>query len=425
MGFSSAIMHKVNLERKEFCSLYWIQLSVYSIIYLIVYSISGVIASFYKQELLSLLVPLIMLNLLFYGIGKLYDTLLQKNMQFKLMAIRNIISCIISLFIAVILAYRGCGVYSLVFSTISQALILNLWNFIAGQKCMKICFAFDLKNNLELIKIGAYQTGSQILNYLSHRLDTLILGKLVCVDDLGIYNLAKEFVFKLMSLINSIVNKVILPVFASIQSDINKSRAYYCMLIKCLSLVNYLCYCLILINSDIIVNILYGKSYEQVAPIMAILCIWGMLACVGNPNGNIVIAFGRTNLSFRYTLVRIILCLPLSCLFALYGLIITAYGQIFMMAISIVLSWYIILRPVIKLKLSEWSQSFLPLLFVTLFLCVCGYVFNKYLNVDLSIKGYVVVNILTIILYIAFAYLIHKKDISSILLEFRSRRSVI
>lgn len=417
LGFSAAIMHKEGLNRNEFSSLYWIQFTIYGIIYILTLSISPYVANFYNEELLSSLIPIIMLELLFYGIGKLYDTLLQKELQFRIMAIRNIVSALCSIIVAIVLAYSGAGIYSLVISTVFHALMLNVWNVITGQKYIKIKLAYDVKSNINLIKIGIYQTGTQILDYLSTRIDILILGKILGATDLGIYNLAKELVSKLYSLINGIVNKVILPYFAKWQNDINRVQDNYSKLLRILSAINYFGYLIMCIAAKPLTLIIYGEEYLAVAPILAILSIWGMLTCVGNPVGNIVVAFGRTDLSFKYTLVRIAIYVPIIYYLSRVGLTAISIGQIFLGFISLELTWLMILRPVIKIKWQVWSKSYLGLFIVTLALCYTGYSINDYLlSISYQYFSPFIIGVTNIfgILYICSTWLIYRKEVNRI-----------
>lgn len=69
------------------------------------------------------------------------------------------------------------------------------------------------------MKVGMYQTGTQILDYLASKIDIAIIGKLIGTEELGIYNLAKELIYKVIILINAIVNKISVPIFAKFQED--------------------------------------------------------------------------------------------------------------------------------------------------------------------------------------------------------------
>ena len=219
LGFAAAIMHKQNLTRKEFSSLYWIQLIIYACIYIVIAACSPLIARFYDTEVLTVLLPIVLIDLLFMGMGRLYGTLLQKNFEFCTIALRNIISAILSLVVAVVLAAMGTGVYSLIVSTLFHTLMANVWNFIAGQKQMKLQLTMQVKENIPLIKIGLYQTGTQIVDYLASKIDVLLIGRFLNMDVLGVYSLAKELLHKLINIINSIAVSVTTPILAKKQND--------------------------------------------------------------------------------------------------------------------------------------------------------------------------------------------------------------
>ena len=107
LGFSSAIMYRQDLTRRDFSSLYWIQLIFFFIIYVAISLCSGVVAGFYETSSLTYLLPLALLDLICYGIGRLYDTILQREFLFKVIAIRNIVCSLISLAVAIVLAALG------------------------------------------------------------------------------------------------------------------------------------------------------------------------------------------------------------------------------------------------------------------------------------------------------------------------------
>ena len=358
LGFSSAIMHKRDISQKEFSSLYWIQFAIFGLIYLIVFILRPVVVNFYDEPLLMSLLPLTMLDILFQGFGKLYDVLAQKNFQFKLLAIRNVISAILSLVLAIVLAYMGYGVYSLVLSSLVHTLLLQTWNFIVGQRYIKICFHVSIKPVLPLMKIGLYQMGTQILDYLSSKIDILLLGKFLGTESLGVYNLAKELILKIVAIVNSIANRVILPFFSVMQDDNAKMRQNYCKLLSMLSYINFPICLGMGAMSTIIVPILYGSNYNELAPIVTIFSFWGMFVCIGNPVGNIITAKGRTDLSFIYTIIRLFVHIPVTIILAPLGLDILAMGMVAMAVLMFFIAWYIELYKTIGLTLREYVSSF-------------------------------------------------------------------
>ena len=413
LGFATALMYKKDITRKEFSSLYWLQFSLFILMYVLFLCLSKPLAMFYEEASLAFLLPIVMIDLLFKGIGRLYEVMLQKNFRFKLMALRNIIASILSLIVAVFLAFEGYGVYSLILSTLFNTILVNVWNFIAGFRDIRLMFYCSFGEVKTLCKIGIFQTGSQILDYVSTKIDIIILGKVLGTYDLGLYNLAKELILRALDVLNGIANKVALPYFAKMQDSHVALRFNYCKLMKLLASVNIPICAMMGALSIPIVDIMYGFDYKEVAPLLSILSIWGMFVVVGNPVSNIVISTGNTKLSFKYTIFRLLLFIPGTLLLSYISLLALSWGQIFLAFLGYVLSWYMLLYKTIKLDFSSYFKSmyksFLYFSFVVLF-CYNSYlVFSEFL--ESNIFKYIIISCIFAFLLLVYIILIDKNFI--------------
>ena len=110
---------------------------------------------------------LIGLNIIFSGIGIQFKTIETKNLNFKQISIIDIIAVLLSLVIAVILAVKGYGVFSLVYSSLAQYLLSNTLYLILGIKKHGLLFHYRFSETLPFLKIGIYQVGGQIVNYFN------------------------------------------------------------------------------------------------------------------------------------------------------------------------------------------------------------------------------------------------------------------
>lgn len=358
LGFAAAIMHKQDLSRKEFSSLYWIQLFIYTILFVLISVCSPLIARFYDTEALVVLLPITLLDLIFMGIGRLYGTLLQKNFQFKTIALRNIISAVLSLILAVVLAAFGAGVYSLIVSTLFHTLMANVWNLIAGQRQVKLQFVVSIKENIPLIRIGIYQTGTQIVDYLASKIDVLLIGRFLNMEVLGVYSLAKELIIKLVSLINTIAVTVTTPILAATQEDKKKLGATYCKSIHYLTLVTFPIVLVIIVLSKPLIILLYGARYIDAAGLIVILTAWIVEVCVHNPVGGLVSATGRTDLSFYYTLIRIVINTLAVFISVNISISAVAYGQSITSIIIFFILFFMVIEKVTGVSLYQFLGSF-------------------------------------------------------------------
>lgn len=359
MGFAAAIMSQKDLKRHEFLNLYWTQFILFTFAFVVISCCAYPIANFYKTPALCILIPVILIELPLMGIGKLYDTVLQKHMFFKTIAIRNIVAATSSLMLAIILAFAGYGVYSMVLSILFNALVINVWNFAKGQTEYRIQFQrINLKSTSSLIRVGVYQMGTQILDYISAKLDILIISIFLGTSELGVYNLAKELILKFVMVFNSIASRVMLPVLAKYQDNLAEMKRLFLGFIGKLSLVNAPIIAFIVLFHEIIVRIFYGTSYMETGTIMQIMAVWSMFIVVGMPNSYVAIATKRTDITFAYTIIRIIIMSALLFAFARTSLIHAAWTMIGAYAIMFFVNWRLLLKRILNLDLTEYGASF-------------------------------------------------------------------
>lgn len=307
MGITSAILHKQDITKKQYASLYWINWLASIVMYLILLLITPLVAAFYKQDLLNTLIPLIGLNLLLSSIGRQFKTIEQKHLLFKAISIVDIASALFSLGLSIVLAVTGYGVLALVYSVIFQFLFSNLCYFVIGIRKYGLLFHFKLKETTDFLRIGIYQVGGQVVNYFNRDLDILIVGKFFSADILGGYSLAKQLVFRPFQLINPILVKVAAPALALLQKDIKQLKDGYLKLINIVASINIPVYLGIIVFAPWIVEILYGSGFDDIVILVRVLSVYMMFRSLGNPIGSLVVAIGRTELEFMWNIITLLI----------------------------------------------------------------------------------------------------------------------
>lgn len=360
MGLTTAILHKQGISKKEYASLYWLNLFFSLAIFALIVSISPFVSSFYNEQELTVLIPLAAVNILLSGVGRQFKTIEQKKLKFKTIAIIDIISAISSLIYAVILALNGYGVYSLVYASILQFAVNNLLFLIIGLKSMGLLFHFNFKDVRPFLKIGVFQVGGQVINYFNRDLDILIIGKYFGSEILGGYSLAKQLVQRPAMIINPILTRVASPVLARYQSDINKLKTNYLLLVNVVSTIAIPIYIGIILFAPYVIYILYGSDYENISTIVRILCVYMMFRAIGNPQGSLVIATGKTALGMLWNLITlpiIAIALIIGAMFSIEGLTLSLMASAFFLFIP---NWWIMIRRMTNASLKEYTLALIP-----------------------------------------------------------------
>lgn len=358
MGISTAILHKQEISRKEYSSLYWVNLLFSVVLYSIVLLLSPLISSFYQQTILKTIIPILSLNLIFSGIGRQFRVILQKELNFKLLGIVDILSALISLIFAIVLAKKGFGIFSLVYSSVIQLFLSNALFIIMGlSKEHKIEFFCSIKLIKDFLRIGVYQVGGQIANYFNRDLDILIIGKIFSPQILGGYSLAKQLVFRPFQLINPIVIKVASPALAKFQSNQDLLKENYLKLLNIVSSVNIVIYLILFLFAPIIVDILYGSGFEEIYWIVRILCVYMVFRAIGNPVGSLVVATGRTDLDLKWNLFTLLITPFFVFLGSRFGIIGVTISLTISMIILFYPSWKYLVSKMIAVTFKEYFKS--------------------------------------------------------------------
>jgi O-antigen/teichoic acid export membrane protein len=189
-------------------------------------------------------------------------------------------------------------------------------------------------------------------------------------------------------------------------------KSSYCNIIKIVTSINIPILVIVGALSYPIVAIVYGERYLEIAPLVSILALAYIGNCICFPVGNVIIPTGRTDLAFYYTIVRLIIVIPVVCAFSMMGLTALTWGRTIVNFIIIFISWYIEIWQIIKLRLIKLLHSFVSNLIIGVICGILGYFVVKYnsLNIHTGIAQLLIYTLLTLSFYVALQFFFNKKE---------------
>lgn len=381
MGFTSAILHSQNVSKNEYSSIYWLNIFISVVLYVLLLIAAPLISEFYKQNELNSIIPILGINLIITAVGRQHRTIMQKQFQFKTITLIEMPSIIIGLFVAALLAVKGFGVFSLIYSTLTASVISNGAFLYKNLRLNPIVFHFNFNETRTFFRIGGYTMGSTILDFLSKEVDVLIIGKVLGAQSLGVYTLSKQVALKLFTFINPVVVTVLSPLLASIQNDKEKIKSIFLKTIHYLALINLPIFFLLIVCSKETLAILYGNQYSEYYFVLSFLAFSYSLISLSNPIGSLQIATGRTDLGFKWTIFRIIVTPGVIYLGALYNIVTVAGLYSLLSLLFIYPLWFIQLKPMIGIKIKEYLNQFI---FILIYIMIIISIYFIFLNDVLS-----------------------------------------
>jgi len=387
MGLSVAIIHKQNIPKQHYSSLFWFNILTGFIILIFLWFTAPLVSKYYLDSSLTPIIRLLSLNVLISSIGRQHKTQRQKKLNFRFIAITDVLTAILTFGIAVLLAWAGYGVYSLVYSTIFGVLMPSMIYLIYGLWTDRnITFHFKFSETLSYLKIGIFQIGSSLLDYFARELDIFIISSTLGRDILGIYSLCKKIVIMLYGIISPIIMNVLTPLFAEIQSSAKEMQSKFTKLIEIVATLNYPIFFGVALLAPGIIKILYGNAYVDYYLILSLLSInYGILSVSGVLTASQV-ALGRTDIGFYWTMYRIItssLYIYIGSLFSITGI---AAAILVGTLINLVPFWFIQVRKILHIPLRVFFvEQLTPFLISGILFIGLSFFVNKNISIWLMV----------------------------------------
>ena len=408
MGLSTAIMHKQDISKKHYSSLFWLNIITGIVLTIILVLAAPLVANYYNDDILTPIIQLLSLNIFFSSLGRQSRTIRHKEMNFKFMSIVENSTAILALIIVVVLAMNGFGVYALVYSTMFEIIFSNLFYLINGiYKDNNISFHFKFSETKSYLSIGVYQLGSSILDYFAREIDVILISTAFGKETLGAYSLCKRIVQMLYGVITPILLKVATPMMAKLQDSKKEMSRTFIKMLNIVSIINFPVFALVALLSPLILKIVYGDSYVEYSLILSFLAGVYAIAAVAGSVSAIQIALGRTDIGLYWTIYRIIsngIILYIGSLFSPTVMVIVLFISAI---INLYPFWIIQVKPMLNLSfkalIKPMVYPFVSSFFIFLILF-------KFVNLDYIISSIIIFSTLFAILYSIGVY-IFKRDI--------------
>lgn len=316
-GFTSAIIYFQELDDKKLSSVFWFNMAMGILIYLMFFFISPIIANFYNEPKLEVLTKIVTFSVIINSFGALQNAILSKNIDFKAKITTSWVSTILSYSIAFFFAYKGYGVWSLVFQILSVAFFNNLFLWFITKWRPK--FHFLLADIKPMFKYGSGIAGTNILGYLTRNLDNVIVGKFLGNAALGLYTRSYGLMMLPLTNISSVFSKVLFPAFSLMKDDIKSLSSYYLKVIKLIALITFpMMFGLSSVSREFVLLFL-GPKWIEAIPLISMLSILGAFQSILSLNGIIYNSTGNSVKALKVTLILNLFLIPAWLIGVYYG----------------------------------------------------------------------------------------------------------
>lgn len=356
-GFGAALIQKKEPTKEDYNTVFYWNIVVALLLYLILFFFSPAIAGFYEMPLLSKVLKVHAIALVTSSLGVIPRTQLAKSLKFKDISKTMLISISTGTAIAIVMAFCGFGVWSLVASNLVNSVVgvLGLWKMSPWRPAW--CFSFN--SFKELFSFGGMLALVSIINTLYGNIQAMIIGKKFSVTDVGYFNQAKRLEFVPSDTVTMVVDQVTFPVFSKIRDDASKFIVGIRTNVKAVSFLNIALYVLLIIVACPLIHFIYGDKWDASAPYFQILCLAGMVYSLDQINMNVIKSMGKGGVYFLTQIITRIIGISIMLIGMRWGI----YGLLWSLVISSYLNLLvgsIVRSRLVKYSLFEQLKDILP-----------------------------------------------------------------
>jgi PST family polysaccharide transporter len=313
-----------------------------------------VLAQWFRMPGLTIILSLQPVILIIDAVALLPEARLTRRLAFDRLMFIQAASRALGGVLAIFVAMRGLGALSLVIGSISTALLRMslLWLCAPGS----IPMGFQGCHFRPLFNFGSAVLITNVVNQLAQRLDVLIIGRLVGMAGVGLYQRAIQLGLLPLTQLTGPVNKVLFPSMSSVQNEPVRFRRGYLATVRFSTLVTFPVLTLLWITADIVVPFVYGPMWEGVVPILQVTCVAGFFRVLTNPQGLVAQAQGFA----RAEAARQIIWLGMVVVFGIVG----SRAGVLGVAIGVCLATLIffismihLALPIVGVRVSEFWKS--------------------------------------------------------------------
>lgn len=301
-GFSTALIQKKNPTQTDFSTIFYWNIVLALLLYLCLFISAPYIANFYRTPLMCPVLRVIGISLLLCGINAVQLTRLRKTLSFKTIAASNLTSTFISGCIAIFLAYRGLGVWSLVVMQIAAAAI-NVLILACVTRWLPSC-AFSLSSFKELFSFGGFILAANVLQTICQNFQGVIIGRKFSATQMGYFSQAYKLDQVTSYSLPQVIVQVMYPVYSSIQDDRKRLQNVLLMNIRVIAFVVFFLLGFLMLAAEPIILGLYGEKWITSVPYFQIFCVGGLFVCLQNINFYAVAAVGKSKDLFLWSFYK-------------------------------------------------------------------------------------------------------------------------
>lgn len=292
-GLGEALIQNKDCTEEQESTVFYINFFVGILLYFILFFSAPYIARFKGREELTAILRVLALKIPISSVYNIQNSYIKKKMQFKKYFMSSLSGTLFSGVIGIVLAYKGYGVWALVFATLSDQIMDSIILFLTTKWIPK--FRISIKKTKNMISFGSKIFLTEFMSRMSIQARSLLIGIKYSTADLAYDSKGVKFPQNITSLTSQALLKVMFPVLANAQDDKEEMKQ---IARKSIQMCTYFLTPLmigLLVVSDNAIPIILTDKWIGCIPYIRIYCIVHLISPISAIDIRVIQASNKAN----------------------------------------------------------------------------------------------------------------------------------
>lgn len=326
-GFSQAVIRDNNATNKDLTSVFYLNVGIAVILYLLLFILSPYIAQFYDEASLVDLSRFVFLTILFNAFAIIQNANYSRSINFKTPAISALTAMLIAGVTAVVMAYNGFGVWALATNLVLYSFLKTLLLWFQSSWRPKGWVKIDSLK--KYIGFSSNLLFKGLADKIVTNLEPLLIGRVYSKADLGLFSQGRKLNSYITLTSTSVIQRVTYPVLSKFQDDKIKLKENYRKIIGLTMFVIIPVMLGVFASADNMIVVAFGGQWLEAAPYLRMWALVGLFVALYSFFTNIFLVLGKSRQLLYISLIRqgvrllaIVLLINISIMALMCGIVI-------------------------------------------------------------------------------------------------------
>jgi len=301
LGLSEATIQRQEISHDQVSALFWINVAIGLGLMLVMIGLAPLLVWFYHEPRLRNITFVMCFTFLIGGLRVQHNALLQRQMRFAAIAIRDVVGVAVAVTTSIAMAWRGAGywavvAYPLVFNFTQTAFSWVVVRWLPGlpRRGAKVG---------SLVAFGGNVAGSQLVNYLNRNMDNVLIGWYWGASPLGLYSRAFNLLLRPVSQLNAPLSTIMVPALSRLQNDPERLARYYLRAVNLIMWIVAPVFGFLFVAAEPVIILALGKKWLEAAPVFQFLCIAAPALMLSSPTNWLLVCRGQSGRLLKLLLI--------------------------------------------------------------------------------------------------------------------------